>query len=240
MSLEYHKLNRRLTNSYETNNDGNYRHGTILDVLPQLLVEDYFKQGLFVMQTYGKGEMIHQEGELCRQVEIILFGEVVIERIGLTGDLMTLNYFRYGDILGSNLIFSSAERYPMTITAKQITKVVVIQEAVLLSLCQEYPDFLMQFIKIISDLSVILGKKMKNRVSRTIRQSLITYLKHQYTLQGNESIQMTMSKKALSEMFGVSRTSVSRELQKMRDEGVIAFDTKTIQILDLSILNEIG
>jgi CRP-like cAMP-binding protein len=37
-------------------------------------------------------------------------------------------------------------------------------------------------------------------------------------------------------MFGVSRTSLSRELQKMAAENLITFDAKTIQILNIDIL----
>lgn len=95
----------------------------------------------------------------------------------------------------------------------------------------------MEFIKVISDLTVLLGTKMKNRISRTIRQSIITYLGKQYSLQGSHTIRLTMSKKSMSEMFGVSRTSLSRELQKMAEEGLITYDTKTISIIDTSILD---
>jgi len=96
----------------------------------------------------------------------------------------------------------------------------------------------MQFIRVISDLSVLIGTKMKNRISRTIRQSIFTYLNKQYQLQSSRTIRMTMSKKSLAEMFGVSRTSLSRELQKMAAEGLITFDAKKIEILDSQILEE--
>jgi CRP-like cAMP-binding protein len=77
---------------------------------------------------------------------------------------------------------------------------------------------------------------MKNRVSRTIRQSIMTYLRRQSQLQKRQRIRLTLSKKALAEMFGISRTSLSRELGRMRDEGLIDFDQKTITILDPDFL----
>lgn len=211
-------------------------NNTILSALPPMLLADYLANGHFLKQTYGKNELIHIEGDLCKQIEIILHGEIVIERIGLSGDLMTLNHFGSGDIIGANLIFSSMDYYPMTISAKRHTEVIIIQKDVLFELCNRYPTFLMQFIKVISDLSVLIGTKMKNRISRTIRQSIIIYLSKQAQLQQSNRIALTMSKKALAEMFGVSRTSLSRELQKMASENLIAFDSKTIHILDLSIL----
>jgi CRP-like cAMP-binding protein len=77
---------------------------------------------------------------------------------------------------------------------------------------------------------------MKNRVSRTIRDSIITYINRQYHLQQTQTIRLTMTKKALSEMFGVSRTSLSRELQKMKQDQLIDFDSNTITIKDKALL----
>lgn len=201
-----------------------------------MLLSDYLASGKFLKQSYNKNEIIHLEGDECTQIEIIMQGEIVIERIGLSGDLMTVNHFGKGDIIGANLIFSSTECYPMTITSKKYTEVIVVQKDILFELCNSYPTFLMQFIKVISDLSVLIGTKMKNRISRTIRQSIITYLSKQSKLQNSYNITITMSKKSLAEMFGVSRTSLSRELQKMAAENLITFDAKTIQILNTDIL----
>ncbi|WKY42921.1 Crp/Fnr family transcriptional regulator [Eubacteriaceae bacterium ES2] len=211
---------------------------TILDKLPAQLIANCLSNGSFVLKSFHKNEVVHFEGEACEQIEIILSGEIVIERIGISGDLMTVSYFHKGQIIGANLIFSSTEHYPMTITSRKPTKVLSIGKSLLLKLCQDYPDFMMAYIKIISDLSVLIGLKMKNRVSRTIRQSIITYLARQSKLQDTTTIRLTLSKKALAEMFGVSRTSLSRELQKMRLEGLIDFDSKSITLLAKELIQD--
>ena len=117
---------------------------------------------------------------------------------------MTVYHFGKGDIIGANLIFSSTQCYPMTITAKKHTEVITIQENSLFKLCKAYPAFLMKLTRAISNLSVLIATKMKNRISRTIRQSILTYLSKQYKLQKNSSIKLTMSKKSLAEMSGLA------------------------------------
>ncbi len=209
---------------------------TILSVLPLKIIEAYIAKGWFVKRYYNKNEIIHAEGEPCKQIEIILQGKVVIERIGLEGDLMTINYLNSADIIGANLVFSSTAYYPMTITAKKPTEVIIINKEILFEICNIYPDFFIQFIKIISDMSVMIVTKMKNRISRTIRQSIITYINKQYELQGTYLIKLTMSKKALAEMFGISRTSLSREFQKMVCEGLLKVDSKYIEVLNKDII----
>lgn len=209
---------------------------TILNTLPEAVVQEYLKKGYLIKRTYGKGDVLHFEGDPCQQVELVLTGEFVIERIGEAGDLMTINYLKFGNIIGANLIFSSTEFYPMTISAKKKSEAIIITKDILFELCQKYPRFLMAFIQVISDMSMFIVNKMKHRVSRTIRQSIIHFLKQQYAEQNNFEIQLKRSKKSIAESFGVSRTSLSRELQYMKNDGIIDFTSKTITIIDPSIL----
>jgi Mn-dependent DtxR family transcriptional regulator len=44
-----------------------------------------------------------------------------------------------------------------------------------------------------------------------------------------------MSKKEMAERFGIQRPSLSRELNKMRKDGLLEYDAKTITIKDLNM-----
>jgi len=209
---------------------------SILNTLPPQLVSDNMSAGKFVQKSFHKNEIIHFEGDICKQIELVLDGAITIERIGEAGDLMTVKDFHSNEIIGANLIFSSTHHYPMTITAKKPSMVIIIDKNTLFELCNQYPSFLLAFVQVISDLSVLITTRMKNRVGRTIRESIVTYLKKQYFEQNSNTIQLTMNKKALAERFGISRTSLSRELQHMKHAGLIDFDAKSITILDKNLL----
>lgn len=208
----------------------------LLNHLPPKLVEDYLAQGIFIKKTYEKNELIHLEGEVCKQIEIVCDGEIAVERIDESGRLLTVNIFTRNMLVGANLIFSTTNHYPMTVTSKKQSHAIVIEKELLFQLCNQYPNFLLQFIQIISDLSVIIGTKVKQRVSRTIKESIISFLGKQYSLQNSKKIILPTSKKDLAERMGVSRSSFSRELQKMKNQGLIDFDSKSITILQQEIL----
>lgn len=57
------------------------------------------------------------------------------------------------------------------------------------------------------------------------------YLNYERKKQNSNIIKLGITKKALAEKIGVQRTSLSRELAKMRDEGLIKFDAESIEIL---------
>jgi len=185
------------------------------------------------VKSYEKNNIVHSVGDICENLEIILSGEVVVERIDESGKLMTIAEFFDGDILGGNLLFSKSPYYPMTVTAKKATIILELSKGQLFELFTSSLDFLKSYLAYISDHSVILGDRIKHYVNRTIRECIISYLDYESKKQESSTIKLTISKKALAERIGVQRTSLSRELAKMRNEGLIEFDKNNRKLVSL-------
>jgi len=194
-------------------------------------IELFLSEGSFKTTEYGKKNIVHFVGEVCSKLEIILSGKVVIERIDESGNLMTIAEFFSGDVLGGNLMFSKNPHYPMTVTTKQPTVILEINKARLFQLFSDNHDFLKSYLEYVSDHTVILGDRIKHYVNRTIRESIMSYLDYELKKQNGNIVKLSITKKALAEKIGVQRTSLSRELAKMRDEGLIKFDSEYIEIL---------
>lgn len=182
-------------------------------------------------RTYGRDEIIHMDGDRCHQMELILSGNVIIERIDSEGNLLTITEFFPGDLIGGNLLFSKNPHYPLTVTAKQPVILLEFSKEMTFELCKRYPEFLACYLEYISDHTLLLGDKIKHYVQRTIRESLMAYLESELKRQGVNPIRLSISKKALAERIGVQRTSLSRELQKMKHDGLIDYDATHIKLL---------
>ncbi|MCG8484591.1 MAG: Crp/Fnr family transcriptional regulator [Clostridia bacterium] len=196
-----------------------------------------FQINNYSLYTYGKNQIIHFEGEICTTLDILLVGQVIIQRIDENGNILTITNFDAGESLGANLLFGKHHAYPMTVVSQAETIILSLKKDFILLLCQTNQNFLNEFLKCISDKTFILTKKIKSISFQSLRQSIIDYLIYQYHVQNNPKIHLSMSKKDLAERFGVQRTSLSRELSKMRQEGLIQFDAGSITILDMELLN---
>ncbi len=194
-------------------------------------IDSYLIEGSCRIIQYGKNNIVHFVGEVCSKLDIILSGKVVIERIDESGNLMTIAEFFGGDVLGGNLMFSKNPHYPMTVTAKDATTILEINRDLLFFLFSNNHDFLRSYLEYVADHTVILGDRIKHYVNRTIRESLISYLNYERKKQNSNIIKLNMTKKALAERIGVQRTSLSRELAKMREDGLIKYDSTTIELL---------
>ena len=189
------------------------------------------KSGKFKVTSYKKNSVIHFDGETCNKLEIILSGKVVVDRIDKSGTLLTISEFYKDDILGGNLLFSKNPYYPMTVLTQLPTDILGIDREVLFELFCNNPIFLRTYLELTSDRAFILGDKIKHYINKTIRESIMNYLNYESKKQNSNHIKLNITKKALAERIGVQRTSLSRELAKMRKDGLIQFDSETITLL---------
>ena len=204
-----------------------------IPILKNLSTEEkkkHLQEGRFHIAGYDSGMVIHLEGDSCTSMEVVLEGSLVVERIDIAGDALTVAEFKQGDVLGANLIFASQPKYPMTITTRSRVKVLEVNKKVVLTLCLQNPPFLEAYLTLISNYTFLLGEKIKHDVRRPLRDKILSYLEVESKRQQSSRIQLPMSKKALAERLGVQRTSLSRELQKMRIEKLLDYDASTITL----------
>lgn len=203
----------------------------LLNSISDEAIHTSLTNGSFKVVPYKKNSVLHFDGENCIKLEIILSGKVVIDRIDETSSLLTISEFIKNDILGGNLLFSIDPSYPMTVSAHQNTVILQIEKEVLFDLLCSNPLFLRSYLEVISEHASILGDKIKHYVNKSIRESILNYLNYERSKQNTNHIRLNISKKALSEKIGVQRTSISRELAKMRKDGLIVYDRDSITLL---------
>ncbi|MHB1153761.1 MAG: Crp/Fnr family transcriptional regulator [Eubacteriales bacterium] len=194
-------------------------------------IEYYLDNRKFKVVSYNKNSVIHLEGQPCRSLEVILSGRVAVDRIDESGNLLTISEFYSGDILGGNLLFSKDPYYPMTVTSVLPSDILEIDKELLFELFCKNSAFLKSFLEFVSDHAFILGDKIKHYVNKTIRESILSYLDYEIKKQNSQTIKLSLTKKALAEKIGVQRTSLSRELKKMKEDGLIQYDADSIELL---------
>ncbi len=216
-----------------------------LDVLSSLSLFSCFAQnelmrlfhaGNHRVAHYHKGRIIHLQNEKCRTLDIVLDGGVAVQKTDADGNILKISVFSGGSILGANLLFSSRNFYPMTVVAESETVLLQIDKDLILALSQTNICFMTELMKQISDRTLVLTDKIDAISLKTIRQKIIDFLKYEYSLQKNAVLKLPISKRDLAERFGVQRTSLSRELNKMRKDGLLEYNAQTITLKEPDII----
>ena len=77
----------------------------------------------------------------------------------------------------------------------------------------------------------ILTQKIKSHINKSLRERIIDYLEFEVGKQNSKTIKLSVSKKILAEKLGVQRTSLSRELKKMENDGLIKLGKNIITVI---------
>lgn len=195
-------------------------------------IEDLFTKDSYYIKNYTKNSVIYFQNEKCTTFDIVLKGIVSIQGIDDKGNYISISDFTIGNEIGGNLLFSSNNYYPMMVLSKTDVTILHLKKELILKLCQNNTTFLTNFLQSLADKTLILTDKIKTLSLKSIRQCIIDFLIYESYAQNNNTIKLELTKKELAEKFGIQRPSLSRELNKMRKDGLIEYDAYTITILN--------
>ena len=197
-----------------------------------------FKTLHYKIEKYSKSDIIFIEGDECENLGIILEGTIEIQKIDSNGKIMTIATFNPGDVFGEMLIFSEGHKFPMTVVSKVNSTVMHLSKDSVIKICQSQTSFLYSFLRMICNKALILNTKLKEVTLKTIRQQICEFILMQSKKQGSSTIKLNMTKREWADIIGVQRPSLSRELIKMKEEGIIDYEKDIVLIKDMDALNE--
>lgn len=199
----------------------------------------FFKESPYTVINYSKNDVIALEGTPCTKVGLVLDGEVDIKRILSSNNVIHLSSFTRGEFFGEVIAFSDTNKYPATVLASKPSKVMFISKNDFINFCSHNPEFLSMFLNDLTNKIINLNNSITGLSLTSIRQKIANYLVVESKNQESIFIKLNMTKQKLSEKLGIPRPSLSRELIKMKDDGLIDYAQDVIKIIDINELKSI-
>ena len=86
-------------------------------------------------------------------------------------------------------------------------------------------------LKILAQRNMLLNSKINLLSQRTIREKLLTYFSMIITQNKSKKFRVPFSRNQLAEFICVDRSALSRELSKMKEEGILKFEKDDFELL---------
>lgn len=191
-------------------------------------------------RDYQSEQVIAVEGEPLNEIGLVLDGVIEIQKHYPFGKTVAINQLKTGDIFGEVAIFSNKGNYPSTIFSSTNSRIMFLKKEYILKICLQNEKFLKNLLQLLSDKILTLDHRLHILSGETIRQKICFYLLEHYRRQNTLSIPVILSRQKMAEQFGITRPSLSRELNRMKNEGLIDLKKNLIIIKDLSALQDIA
>lgn len=182
---------------------------------------------------YDKDEVIFNQGERPEKLFILLDGSVVVANNsykGIRSVVATIN--RKGEMFGEVYLFLEKEEYDNYAQAATKSKILLLYKDFFIS-CNKpavAEQITTNLLFAMANKAYYLNKRLQVTSSIGIRQKLARVLIQHY--HENGTVPFSMRKEDLASYISATRPSVSRELIKMKDEGIIDICGREITITD--------
>lgn len=195
---------------------------------------------IMLEKSYSRKSIVFHEGDHGDTLYIIKSGRVKIAKVAIDGREKTLTIMQPGDFFGEMAIF---DNLPRSATAEAIdndVRLFGLNKKDFERLVHEYPSIALRIMKdltrrirqINQQIEDLAFKDVHGRVSSTLFQLLET----EEQIRGQQLNCLRMTHQDLANMVGSSRETVTRALNRLQNEGIIAISHQQIEILDREYL----
>jgi CRP-like cAMP-binding protein len=196
----------------------------------------------YEVESFAENNIIFSPVQNANKIGILLSGSVDVQKIFPNGKMVIIDRKKAYEIIGE-CVFSKYSFYPDNACACKPTKILFILKTDLLKLFTLDNQFMLNFLELTSN-SIIMSKHKigilsLDSIQEKIAGYLVHYLQHENEPSNTNIVTLPFSKKVWAEYMDVSRTSLSRELKKLKTEGILSFQNRTIKVMDINRLSKI-
>jgi CRP-like cAMP-binding protein len=198
-------------------------------------IEDCIKCSCAQVRGYEKNELIFNSLDTPTSVYVMIDGDILVCKDTLSGKRdIFLDVSKKGDVFGEVYLFMEKKTYEYYASALQKSTVLEIPKAYFYHTCEKncthHTKLIRNMMKILAQKAYRFNLKLQILASGTLRQKIIRYLLE--NRNGDQAVQMNMNRETFADFLNVARPSLSRELLKMEDEGIIKLEGRKIVIPD--------
>ena len=184
--------------------------------------------------TFKKGDIVAFEEENIKHIGIIISGAVDMVKEDLWGNKTMLVRMRKDELFGETFACGSDNLSVVTFMVSEDAKILFMPfDRVMHSCtmaCVFHHRLIENMVKIIANKNRDLMRKVEVVSKRTTREKLLAYLSIQAQLQQTRYFDIPLGRVELAEYLCVDRSAMTRELAKMKEDGLIDYDKNCFRL----------
>ena len=187
------------------------------------------------VQTYTKGAVIVLAGQAFHSLGIIVEGQARLVQDHSDGRQLLMSSLAVGDVFGEVEAFST-ENWSYTVEAQETCTVLYLEPCKVIGTCENacmwHHKLVENLLERIAYRTQLLRRQVYYLTIRSLRGRISALLLEESQKAGKTTFMLKMNRNEMANFLNVARPSLSRELARMRDEGLISYYNSSMRILD--------
>ena len=191
-------------------------------------------------RSYRKGEYMAMAGEPLEGIGLILAGKAAVIKEGPGGERVVMSILYPGDLFGEIAAFAEKPLWPATVQAQAAAVAAFLpRERIAGSCarsCRHHYHLINNMLRIVSEKALMLNQKVKYLAIKSMRGRISAFLLDQYRQEKKNTFTLPLNRNEMADFLSVSRPSLSREISRMKKEGISDYHLATFRLLNLEAL----
>ena len=185
--------------------------------------------------TFRKGDIINFEDEKIKHVGIVVEGSVDMIKEDIWGNKTMLVRSRKDDVFAETFACGSDNLSMVTFQVSEDATILFLPFNRVMHnctmACQFHHQLIENMVHVIANKNRDLMRKVEVVSKRTTREKLLSFLSIQAQLQQTRYFEIPLGRVELAEYLCIDRSAMTRELSKMKEEGLIDYDKNCFRML---------
>lgn len=183
------------------------------------------------VKHYHAGDTLWRAGERVHQVGVVLTGRIHVEDYDFIGNKSLVAEYAQGQSFGEEHALSHERPLPFDVVAQEDATILFFSiqkvSAPCSINCMGHHKLIENLLSSVATHAYDLEMKVSHISKRTTREKLISYLSEQARLQHSAVVTIPFNRQELADFLAVERSAMSKELAKMKKEGLLDYKHNT-------------
>ena len=193
------------------------------------------RSGCLRTKSYPRHAVIFHAGEQVHALGVVLRGTVHIENLDLWGSKSILSSISAGQAFAETYAFCG-EALMVDAVAAEHCEILFLHTAALTDARIEpalKDKLLRRLLAVSMRKNLSLSQRIFCTTPKTVRGRLLTYFSAQAARSGSLQFEIPFNRQQLADYLNLDRSALSKELCKMRDEGLLTFEKNRFALNEL-------
>jgi len=184
---------------------------------------------------YRRGEVLRHQGDAVRDASVVLYGEAQPASESISGAHSAAARLKPGNVFGYILMSAEHAASPVRITAASDLAVLHIPFADIMrgcgKNCEWHVQLRLNLLHVISETFLLQNRQLQYLKCNSLRERILLFLADARREAGTNPFTIDYDRETLAAYLHVNRSALSRELGRMRDEGVLTYYKNSFKLL---------
>ena len=188
-------------------------------------------------KQYKKGSTVLGRGGRTSEMGMVLEGSVHMVKDDFWGNRSILGQASPGQMFGEVYACLPRQGLEVDVVAAEDTEVLFLDVGRILTVCSSACSFHTRLIRnlltILAEKNLMLTHKMEHMAQKSTRDKVLSYLSMEAEKQGGPEFAIPFNRQQLADYLSVDRSAMSRELSRMKAEGLLEYPRNRCRLKNL-------